>query len=40
MVQIAPATQQAIAAFLLPQTIKQLDQLAAHKDIPLHTLSK
>jgi alpha-methylacyl-CoA racemase len=36
----APATQQAIAAFLLTQTRKQLDQLAADKDIPLHTLSK
>ena len=36
----APTTQQAIAAFLLTQTRKQLDQLAADKDIPLHTLSK
>jgi crotonobetainyl-CoA:carnitine CoA-transferase CaiB-like acyl-CoA transferase len=36
----APATQQAIADFLLTQTRKQLDQLAADKDIPLHTLSK
>jgi alpha-methylacyl-CoA racemase len=36
----APATQQAIAAFLLTQTRQQLDQLAADKDIPLHTLSK
>ena len=36
----APATQQAIAAFLLTQTRKQLDQLAVDKDIPLHTLSK
>ena len=36
----APATQQMIAAFLLTQTRKQLDQLAADKDIPLHTLSK
>ena len=36
----ARTTQQAIAAFLLTQTRKQLDQLAADKDIPLHTLSK
>ncbi|WP_332776051.1 CoA transferase [Polaromonas sp.] len=35
----APATQQAIAAFLLTQTRKQLDQLAIAQDIPLHTLS-
>jgi alpha-methylacyl-CoA racemase len=36
----ALATQQAIAAFLLTQTRKQLEQLAAENDIPLHTLSK
>jgi alpha-methylacyl-CoA racemase len=36
----APATQQAMAAFLLTQTCTQLEQLAADKDIPLHTLSK
>lgn len=35
-----PATHQAIAAFLLSQTRKQLDALAVAKDIPLHTLSK
>ncbi len=35
----APATHQAIAAFLLTQTRAQLDALAADKDIPLHTLS-
>jgi alpha-methylacyl-CoA racemase len=34
----APATHQAIAAFLLTQTRKQLDKLAVVKDIPLHTL--
>jgi len=34
----APATHQTIAAFLLTQTRKQLDKLAAVKDIPLHTL--
>ncbi|MDI1273927.1 CoA transferase [Polaromonas sp.] len=34
----APATHQAIAAFMLTQTRAQLDQLAAEKDIPLHTL--
>ncbi|MGH6627809.1 MAG: CoA transferase [Burkholderiaceae bacterium] len=35
----APATHQAIAAFLLTQTRKQLDRLAAEKDIPLHTMA-
>ena len=35
----APATHQAIAAFLLTQTRQQLDKLAVDKDIPLHTLS-
>lgn len=34
----APATHQAIAAFLLTQTRKQLDKLAVVKDIPLHTM--
>ena len=34
----APATHQAIAAFMLTQTRAQLDQLATAKDIPLHTL--
>ncbi|HYW57851.1 MAG TPA: CoA transferase [Polaromonas sp.] len=35
----APATHQAIAAFLKTQSHEQLDKLAAEKDIPLHTLS-
>jgi crotonobetainyl-CoA:carnitine CoA-transferase CaiB-like acyl-CoA transferase len=39
MAMFAPETHQAIAAFLLTQTRKQLDQLAAAKDIPLHTLA-
>ncbi|WP_397409653.1 CoA transferase [Polaromonas sp.] len=34
----APATHEAIAAFMRTQTRAQLDQLAAAKDIPLHTL--
>lgn len=34
----APATHEAIAAFMRTQTRAQLDQLAATKDIPLHTL--
>ena len=34
----APATHQAIAAFLLTQTRRQLDRLATQQDIPLHTL--
>ena len=38
-VMIAPATHQAIAAFLLTQTRKQLDKLGAEKDIPLHTMA-
>jgi len=37
---LAPATQKAIAAFLLTQPRRQLDRLAAEQDIPLHTLSK
>lgn len=36
----SPATHQAIAAFLLTRTRKQLDRLAVAKDIPLHTLPK
>ncbi|MDR3453904.1 MAG: CoA transferase [Rhodoferax sp.] len=36
----APATHQAIAAFLLTRTRRQLDKLAMEKDIPLHTLAK
>ncbi len=35
---LAPATRQAIAAWLLTKTRRQLDQLARAKDIPLHTL--
>jgi alpha-methylacyl-CoA racemase len=34
----APATHQAIAAFLLTQTREQLDRLAVERDIPLHTM--
>lgn len=37
---LSPANRQAIAAFLLTQTRRQLDRLAAEQDIPLHTLSK
>lgn len=36
---LAPATHQAIEAFLLTQTRGQLDRLAAEKDIPLHTMA-
>jgi alpha-methylacyl-CoA racemase len=36
----APATHAAIAAFLAGQTRKQLDKLAAARDIPLHTLPR
>ena len=35
----APATHEAIAAFLLTQTREQLDRLAVEKDIPLHTMA-
>jgi len=35
----APATHQAISAFLCTQTRQQLDALAMAKDIPLHTLA-
>lgn len=35
----SPATHQAVAAFLLTQTCRQLDKLAADEDIPMHTLS-
>jgi alpha-methylacyl-CoA racemase len=35
----APATHQAIAAFLVTQTRGQLERLAADKDIPLHTMA-
>jgi len=34
-----PATHEAIATFLASQTRRQLDRLAAAKDIPLHTLA-
>lgn len=36
----APATHAAIASFLAGQTRKQLDKLAAARDIPLHTLPR
>ncbi len=36
---LAPATREAIAAFLKTQTRKQLDALAVARDIPLHTLA-
>jgi crotonobetainyl-CoA:carnitine CoA-transferase CaiB-like acyl-CoA transferase len=39
MAMFAPETHTAIANFLLTQTRKQLDQLSADKDIPLHTLA-
>jgi alpha-methylacyl-CoA racemase len=35
----APATHEAVAAFLLTQTCGQLDKLAVDEDIPMHTLS-
>ena len=35
---LALVTRQAIAAWLLGKTRKQLDRLAVEKDIPLHTL--
>jgi crotonobetainyl-CoA:carnitine CoA-transferase CaiB-like acyl-CoA transferase len=35
----APATHEAIAAFLFTQTREQLDRLAVEKDIPLHTMA-
>ncbi len=35
----APATRDAIAAFLLTRTRKQLDKLGVEKDIPLHTMA-
>jgi crotonobetainyl-CoA:carnitine CoA-transferase CaiB-like acyl-CoA transferase len=38
LAMFAPDTHAAIAAFLLTQTRKQLDKLAADQDIPLHTL--
>jgi crotonobetainyl-CoA:carnitine CoA-transferase CaiB-like acyl-CoA transferase len=36
---LAPATREAIAAFLKTRTRKQLDALAVQRDIPLHTLA-
>ena len=39
MAMFAPETHQAVAAFLLTQTRKQLDALAVAKDIPLYTLA-
>ena len=36
---LEPVTRQTIAAWLLGKTCKQLDKIAAEKDIPLHTLS-
>lgn len=38
LAMFAPATHQAIAAYLLGKTRAQLDALATAKDIPLHTL--
>lgn len=38
LAMLTPETHAAIAAFLLTQTRKQLDKLAADQDIPLHTL--
>ena len=34
-----PATHQAVSAFLAGQTRRELDRLAAEKDIPLHTMT-
>jgi alpha-methylacyl-CoA racemase len=39
MTMFAPETHQAVAAFLLTQTRKQLDALAVAKDIPLYTMA-
>ena len=39
MAMFAPETHQAVAAFLLTQTRKQLDALAIARDIPLYTLA-
>jgi crotonobetainyl-CoA:carnitine CoA-transferase CaiB-like acyl-CoA transferase len=35
----APATHQAIAAFMLSQTRTQLDRLAVERDLPIHTMA-
>lgn len=37
---LAPATREALAAYLLTRTRRQLDRLATEHDIPLHTLPK
>jgi crotonobetainyl-CoA:carnitine CoA-transferase CaiB-like acyl-CoA transferase len=39
MAMFAPETHAAISSYFLQQTRRQLDQLAADQDIPLHTLS-
>lgn len=39
MAMFAPETHQAVAAFMLTQTRKQLEALALEKDIPLYTLA-
>ncbi len=36
---LSPATQQAIASYLLLRTRKELDELATEKDLPLHTMA-
>lgn len=36
---MSPATREAIAAFLLTRTRKQLDKLAVERDIPMHTMA-
>ncbi|MFN3569268.1 MAG: CoA transferase [Polaromonas sp.] len=35
----APATHEAVAAFFLTRTCKQLDKLAVDEDIPMHTMA-
>ncbi len=37
-VMLAPATREAVAAFLAGQTCEQLERLAVEKDIPLHAM--
>ncbi len=39
MAMFAPESHAAIASFMLTQTRKQLEALAAEQDIPLHTLA-
>ena len=36
---LAPATHEAVAAFLLTRTRQELDRLAIEKDLPLHTMA-